>query len=158
MLRYVPKPRPGVYHITKTGHNILQGVAKPDQRISKEDHELVMVWIRENSKRYWLSPGGPLRPPSEGGADFVVVDDPQMPSLIPIAKAQAPERPVIYRSHIQIRRDLISQPGSPQAELWDHLWDNIKSADLFISHPVKCFVPLNVPQEIVGYMPATTDW
>lgn len=158
MFRYVPKPRPGVFHVTKTGHNILQGVANSDQRITKEDIGLVMEWIRENSRRYWLCPGGPLRPPSDGGADFVVVDDPQMPALIPIAKNQAPNRPVIYRSHIQIRRDLISKPGSPQAELWDSLWENIRHADLFISHPVKCFVPANIPEEIVGYMPATTDW
>lgn len=157
VFRYVPKPRPGVFRITKTLHNIIQGVASPDQHITRENHETVMDWIRENSRRYWLCYGGPLKSPSEGGADFIVVDDPQMPALIPIAKDKAPDRPVIFRSHIQVRSDLISQPGSHQAEAWGYLWENIKHADLFISHPVKSFVPHNVPKEEVGYMPATTD-
>lgn len=96
--------------------------------------------------------------PSEGGADFIIVDDPQMPTLIQIAKQIAPDRPVIFRSHIQIRSDLVDTPGSPQAEAWGWLWQYIKQADIFISHPVSSFVPKIVPREKVGYMPATTDW
>lgn len=119
---------------------------------------MVVEWIQENSKRYWMCPGGPLRPPSQGGADFVVVDDPQMPPIIPIAKRQAPDRPVAFRSHIQIGRDLISQQGTPQAEAWSYLWNDIKLANLYLSHPVQYFVPTNIPQETVGYMPASTDW
>lgn len=30
--------------------------------------------------------------------------------------------------------------------------------DLFIAHPVSKFVPADVPSEILGLMPATTDW
>lgn len=114
-------------------------------------------WIHENAKRYWLSPGGPLALPSEGGADIIIIDDPQMPGLIPMIKAITPDRPVIYRSHIQIRSDLVATPGTPQAEAWEWLWESIKQADLFISHPISAFVPANVPKEIVGYMPAATD-
>ena len=99
-----------------------------------------------------------MLPPSEGGADVIVIDDPQMPGLIPIAKALAPDRPIIFRSHIQIRSDLVAIPGSPQAEAWEFLWDSIKHADCFISHPVSAFVPRNVPADMVGYMPASTDW
>ena len=99
-----------------------------------------------------------MSPPSEGGADMVVIDDPQMPGLIPIARKAAPNRPIIFRSHIQIRSDLIKQPGTPQAELWEYLWGYIRLADCYISHPVSAFVPDNVPSEMVGYMPASTDW
>ncbi|RAL01741.1 putative trehalose synthase (Ccg-9) [Aspergillus ibericus CBS 121593] len=155
---YVPKPRPGVFRITKNNHNILQGVAPPGERLSNEDWEKVIDWINENAKRYWLSPGGPLRPPSEGGADVIIIDDPQMPALISIAKHLAPDRPVIFRSHIQIRSDLIDQPGSPQEEAWSWIWKQVQQADLFISHPVSIFVPNSVPSEKVGYMPASTDW
>ncbi|KAJ5835061.1 Glycosyl transferase family 1 [Penicillium robsamsonii] len=155
---YVPKPRPGVFRVTKTNHNILQGVAHEDERLLPENKKLLQEWIEENARRYWTRVGGPLLPPSEGGADVVIIDDPQMPGLIPIAKALAPDRPVIFRSHIQIRSDLVAIPGSPQAEAWEFLWDSIKHADLFISHPVSDFVPKNVPPEMVGYMPATTDW
>lgn len=70
---FVPKPRPGVFRSTKNMHNILQGVADPDQRLSAEEKENILGWIRSNAQRYWLSEGGPLRPVSEGGADIIVV-------------------------------------------------------------------------------------
>ncbi|KAI9368888.1 hypothetical protein BJX61DRAFT_521900 [Aspergillus egyptiacus] len=155
---YVPKPRPGVFRITKTNHNILQGVSQPDERLTEEHWDLVTGWIHENAERYWLRSGGPLTHPSEGGADVIVIDDPQMPALIPLAKKAAPERPVVFRSHIQIRGDLVAEENSPQAECWGRMWEFIKQADLFVSHPVRSFVPHTVPKEIVGYLPASTDW
>jgi len=69
----VPKPRPGVFRITKNIHNILQGVSHPDQRISAEEKQAIIDWITENAKRYWFSEGGPLCTPEEGGADVVIV-------------------------------------------------------------------------------------
>lgn len=86
------------------------------------------------------------------------VDDPQMPCLIPISKKLAPDRPVLYRSHIQIRGDLVTQEGTPQADIWQFLWSNIKHADMFITHPIPSFVPGNVPKTMVAQLPATTDW
>jgi len=158
VVRYVPKPRPGVFRITKTNHNILQGVSKPEDRFTPENQQIMTDWIKDNANRYWLRKGGPLTAPAEGGADIVIIDDPQMPGLIPLAKENAPDRPVIFRSHIQIRSDLIANPNTPQAEAWEWLWERIKLADIFISHPVSAFVPANVPQEMVGYMPASSDW
>ncbi|KOS16984.1 Trehalose phosphorylase [Escovopsis weberi] len=155
---YVPKPQPGVFRITKNVHNILQGVSQPDQQISRDEKDAIRGWITDNATRYWFSRGGPLRPPEDGGADVVVIDDPQMPGLIPLIKKVTPNRPVLYRSHIQIRADLVAKKGSPQADVWDFLWSDIRQADLFISHPVPSFVPENVPEEKVAYMPATTDW
>ncbi|OAQ88031.1 trehalose synthase (Ccg-9) [Purpureocillium lilacinum] len=128
---YVPKPRPGVFRITKNIHNILQGVSPEDQRITDQEKESVVEWIVDNAHRYWLSEGGPLRPPEEGGADVIVVDDPQMPGLIPLIKRLTPNRPVLYRSHIQIRSDLIEVPGSPQADIWDFIWSRVQLADMF---------------------------
>ncbi|KAI0397192.1 glycosyltransferase family 4 protein [Xylariaceae sp. FL0594] len=155
---YVPKPRPGVFRSTKDMHNILQGVNKPNQRLTAEDRQAISDWIAHNAESYWLSEGGPLRPPEDGGAHVVVVDDPQMPTLIPLIKKITPNRPVIFRSHIQIRSDLVEQEGTPQKEVWDFLWEKIRYADLFISHPVPAFVPREIPDEMVAYMPATTDW
>ncbi|KAI0121329.1 glycosyltransferase family 4 protein [Xylariales sp. AK1849] len=155
---YVPKPRPGVFRSTKNMHNILQGVAKPDQRLSAEEKNSIRGWIMDNAKRYWFSEDGPLRSPADGGADIVVIDDPQMPGLIPMIKKLTPDRPVLYRSHIQIRSDLVAQAGSPQADVWEFLWNDIRKADMFISHPIPKFVPENVPREMVAYLPATTDW
>ncbi|KAI0433619.1 glycosyltransferase family 4 protein [Xylaria sp. FL1042] len=155
---YVPKPRPGVFRSTKDMHNILQGVNKPDNRLTKDKQDAITDWIAHNAHTYWLSPGGPLRPVEEGGAHVIVVDDPQMPTLIPLIKQLTPNRPVIFRSHIQIRSDLIAEKGSPQEEAWGFLWKAIRLSDLFISHPIPEFVPRDIPKKMVAYMPATTDW
>ncbi|KAK2759436.1 hypothetical protein FQN54_002914 [Arachnomyces sp. PD_36] len=155
---FVPKPRRGVFRITKTCHNILQGVSKPDERLTPEQKQILLDWLCENAQRYWLRKGGPLMPPSEGGADVIVIDDPQMPGLIPLIRKVTPDRPIIYRSHIQIRSDLVATPGSPQEDTWNYFWESIQSASLFLSHPVKSFVPHTVPPEKVGYLPASTDW
>jgi hypothetical protein len=155
---YVPKPKPGVFRITKTIHNILQGVAGEGVRISDDDKEAVAGWITEHAERYWTCKGGPLQPPSEGGADVIIVDDPQMPALIPLIKMMTPERPVLYRSHIQVRSDLCNTEGTPQKDVWDWLYSLIGQADMFISHPIPSFIPANVPTEKVAYLPATTDF
>lgn len=81
-----------------------------------------------------------------------------MPALIPFIKKITPDRPVIYRSHIQVRADLCDTPGTPQEDVWKYLWNNIQQADMLISHPIQGFVPKNVPRSMVAYMPATTDW
>lgn len=81
-----------------------------------------------------------------------------MPGIIPLIKELTPHRPVLYRSHIQIRSDLVAKAGTPQANVWEFLWNDIQHADMFISHPIPEFVPKNVPRDKVVYMPATTDW
>jgi len=81
-----------------------------------------------------------------------------MPSLVKIAKEQDPSRPVIYRSHIQVRADLANEGGTPTSEVWDWVYENIKDADVFVSHPIRQFIPNNVVPEKVAYVPATSDW
>jgi hypothetical protein len=81
-----------------------------------------------------------------------------MPELIPIAKKFAPDRPIIFRSHIEVRDDLIFEDGSAAQQVWRFLWSSIKQADVFLSHPVRTFVPNDVRKEILGWLPATTDW
>jgi glycosyltransferase involved in cell wall biosynthesis len=119
---------------------------------------MVESWTSENAARHWTKAGGPLAPRSAGGADVIVVDDPQMPSLVSLAKRLDPERPVIFRSHIQIRSDLVGRRGSNAAAVWEWIWSHVKHADLFVSHPVASFVPTVVPRTRLAYMPATTDW
>lgn len=131
---------------------------KAGLRLEQKSIDILDEWARQNADRYWIAKGGPLAPRSEGGADVVVVDDPQMPSIVKIAKEQDPTRPVLFRSHIQVRADLADQEGSPAAGVWNWVWDNVKECDAFISHPVREFVPKNVTTEKVGYLPATTDW
>lgn len=153
----MPKPKPDVFRITKTNHNILQGVADPHEHLTDEQAEEIRVWTETNAKRFWLGEKGPLRAVKDGGAHLVVVDDPQMPYLVKMAKDADPDRPVIFRSHIQVRADLVdNEPNSPTAKVFDWLWQYAKLADLFVAHPVKAFVPAKVPAEKVVYLPATT--
>ncbi|KAF7304663.1 Trehalose phosphorylase [Mycena kentingensis (nom. inval.)] len=151
---YVPNPSPAVFRITKDNHNRLQGVAAPDLRLTQADKERFDEWILKNGLR-WTAEGGPLAP---GGVDVAFIDDPQMPGLIPLIKKVRPDLPIVYRSHIEIRSDLVHIPGSPQEEVWQYLWNNIQLADLFISHPVSKFVPDDVPIEKLALLGAATDW
>ena len=64
-----------------------------------------------------------------------------MPGLIPLIRKIRPELPIVYRSHIEIRSDLVQVPGSPQEEVWQYLWKNIQLADLFISKACVCCRP-----------------
>ncbi|KAG0635580.1 glycosyltransferase family 4 protein [Tuber brumale] len=152
---YIPEPNPEASRITKTNHNILQGVADPEARFDKRSQDILDEWMRKHAERYCLSPGGPLAP---GGADVVIIDDPQMPALIPLIKKVRPEDKIIYRSHIEVRKDLVAIPWSPQRLVWEWIWNHIRKADVFISHPVSTFVPYSVTLEMVSLMPACTDW
>jgi alpha,alpha-trehalose phosphorylase (configuration-retaining) len=133
----------------------LIGVADDSVRLTPDRQGKLNHWIEYNAARYWLSEGGPL---AAGGADVVIIDDPQMPGLIPLIKKHRPNVPIIYRSHIEIRSDLVDVPDSAQKQVWDYLWERIQGADVFISHPVSKFVPKCVPLDIVGLLPATSDW
>ncbi|KEF56775.1 uncharacterized protein A1O9_06965 [Exophiala aquamarina CBS 119918] len=155
---FVPKPRPDVFRVTKTNHNILQGVVPPTVRATDAQLGSIKQWIVENAERYWLGENGPLRAPEDGGADVIIIDDPQMPELIPFAKKEAPDRPIIFRSHIEVRDDLVHEEASAAQHVWRNMWSTIQQADVFISHPVKTFVPSDVRKETVGWLPATTDW
>jgi hypothetical protein len=170
--RYVPNPSPSVFRTTKNNHNILQGVAAPDLRLTQEAKDQFDAWILKNGLR-WTAEGGPLAP---GGVDIAFIgefvvhilsywpfiqcpsDDPQMPGLIPLIKKVRPELPIVYRSHIEIRSDLVHVKGSPQEGVWNYLWNNIQLADLFISHPVSKFVPSDVPIQKLALLGAATDW
>ncbi|KAG0130338.1 putative trehalose synthase [Tuber indicum] len=153
---FIPIPSTALaFRITKNNHNILQGVANPGVRLTPEKQDVLNQWTRRNAEKYWLTPGGPLAP---GGADVVIIDDPQMPALIPLIKKARPEVKIIYRSHIEVRKDLVEQVGSPQEQVWKWIWDFVKEVDVFISHPVSTFVPSDVPFEKIGFMPACTDW
>ena len=78
-----------------------------------------------------------------------------MPNLLPnlchffCVLNQSSSRPVIFRSHIQVRADLADEHNSPTAGVWNWVWDNVKECDAFISHPVREFVPKNVTTEKV---------
>ncbi|KAF1832769.1 trehalose phosphorylase [Decorospora gaudefroyi] len=156
---YVPFGKANIFRITKDNHNILQGVAKHGEHLTdKKIHALDGWVVDETEKCHWTDFGGPLAAREKGGADVIIVDDPQMPSLVKIAKEKDPNRPVIFRSHIQVRADLADQEGTATSKVWEWIWNHVKDCDVFVSHPVRAFVPKSVTPEKVGYLPATTDW
>lgn len=147
---FVPFPDNDVFRITKNNHNILQGVADPNLRLTEENKKTYTNWIKANVEKYWLND-------VFTDTDVIYIDDPQMVGLIPYIKEANPSCKIIYRSHIQIRADLANTKGSPQNGVWSFLWSYIQYADLFVSHPVMSFIPDEVPLEKTVLMPAASD-
>jgi hypothetical protein len=84
---YVPYGKTNIFRITKDNHNILQGVATAGERLTEEKITELDNWVVEEAdKCRWVEHGGPLSSRERGGADVIIVDDPQMPSLVKIAK------------------------------------------------------------------------
>jgi trehalose-6-phosphate synthase len=67
--RYVPNPSPSVFRTTKNNHNILQGVASPDLRLTEDQKQNFDQWIYKNGLR-WTADGGPL---AAGGVDIAFI-------------------------------------------------------------------------------------
>ena len=65
----MPNPSPSVFRTTKNNHNILQGVADPSLRLTKEAKDNFDAWILKNGLR-WTAEGGPLAP---GGVDIAFI-------------------------------------------------------------------------------------
>lgn len=152
---YVAMPKPAVFDITKRKfHNVLQGVAPPDVFLGEADKQAFIDWSDENVERMWNAKDGPLV-----NSDFIVMDDPQVTGIIPHIRRLAPAKTrVVYRSHIEVRSDLIREkPKGAQAETWNFLWNFIRQTDLFISHPMPNFIPDVVPKNNVVLLPACTD-
>ncbi len=73
IIGYVARPKPEVFDITKRKfHNVLQGVAAPDVRLTDSEKQMFIDWSDENAKRFWIKDGGPIR-----NSDVIVIDDPQ---------------------------------------------------------------------------------
>ncbi|KAK5119254.1 hypothetical protein LTR85_007868 [Meristemomyces frigidus] len=155
---WVPTSKPEVVRITKSIQNILQGVATAHELSTKANEQLVDDFGVANAERAWVREGGPLAPRSRGGADVIIVDDPQMSVVISIAKQLDPGRTVIYRSHVQIQADLLKDPDSSIAHAREWFWSHVKQADLFVSHPARSSPQPAMPKEKIAFMPATTDW
>lgn len=146
---HVLKPDVRIFNITKKKfHNVLQAVASPDCVLNADDIHQYNEWIKKNAD---------LFTPVIAKTDVVVIDDPQPSGLIPHIRRINPGARVLYRSHIQVQADLIDKKAGQQSATWDFVWQFIKLADLFISHPVPEFVPRAVPDNKLVYMPPSTD-
>ena len=137
-----------VFEITKDKfHNVLQGVSKGPE-LTKADIAVYERWIAKNAETFrdvLVRPG------------IFVIDDPQPAGLIPYIKKANKSTTIIYRSHIELRSDLVEIEGSKESVTWNYLKKFINLADIFVSHPVPSFVPKDIDKKKVVYMPATTD-
>jgi glycosyltransferase involved in cell wall biosynthesis len=147
---HVPKPNPHVFRITKDNHNLLQGVAKKDVEFTEECKRDWSHWVDLNCERYWVD--GPFQ-----WANVIVLDDPQVSPYVEHIKEVNPDCNIIYRSHIEIRSDLVNNPETKQHKLWKYINGFVEKTDLFISHPIRSFIPSDIPDEKVLLMPACTD-
>jgi len=146
---YVMKPSPDVFEITKKKiHNVLQGVS--NLKLTEKDKELHINWCKDNYNEYWKDLT------IIKTADIIVIDDPQPCPLIPILRQNNKNAKIVYRSHIELRSDLINDSNTVQYKTWEYLYSFIKQADIFVTHPVDSFIPNNINLEIVK-MGAITD-
>ncbi|MBI2611721.1 glycosyltransferase [Candidatus Gottesmanbacteria bacterium] len=144
---YVLEPRKEAFEITKEKfHNVLQHESKAS--LTHSDIEVYKAWIQENAILFQSA---------FAKSDVIVIDDPQPAGLIPYIKKINPNAFCIYRSHIHMDTEHMFDRNSPSAATWEFLWQSIKDADLFVSHPVVSFVPPHVSFEKVVFMPATSD-
>lgn len=146
---HVMYPLKEAFDITKTKiHNVLQDAATNGTVLTDTDKKIYNDWILTNSMQLETV---------YKDADVVIIDDPQPAGLLPYIKKSNPNAKIIYRSHIQIESHLANTPGMPQYITWQFIFNNIKDADLFVSHPMKQFIPDNIPVQSTVLMPATTD-
>jgi glycosyltransferase involved in cell wall biosynthesis len=137
-------------------HNVMQDVAGPGVRLTEADIETYSEWMVENVEKL-------EKPLME--ADVLCIDDWQPSGLIPYIKGEPdvpglnPDAPILFRDHIHTMGELMVTPGTPQYDTWDFLWrrNRISDVDVFATHPKDEFVPRNVPDEKVVFMPATGD-
>lgn len=138
-----------IFNITKKKfHNVLQNIAPVGAKLTKQEKSLYNGWIKKNAEKF----NAVFKK-----AKVVVIDDPQPSGLIPYIRKINPRAKIIFRSHIQIAGDLTKKEGTPQKITWDFIWKNIKSSDVFVNHPIKEFIPYNVPRERTVLMGAATD-
>jgi glycosyltransferase involved in cell wall biosynthesis len=140
-------PDEDAFRVTKDWHNTFQGVAQHSQEHLQAGMTVYERWIRDKNTE-------PFREPF-AAADIVTLHDPQPHGMIGLIPE---DTPVVWRSHIQNRTDLIETPGSPQSTVWDYVYNGrIDQADAHVYHPVNEFVPHNVPESVINFMPATFD-
>jgi len=152
---HIAKPNPAVFKITKRKfHNQLQGVTPADEktRLTDKDKELWKKWNDDNFEQYLSADDGPV-----AKADLIIIDDPQLCGIMPKIRKLNPRARLIYRSHIEINEDLVKEDGSNAQHCWEFLYQFIKEADLFVSHPVSGFIPPNLDKSNVVLIPAATD-
>ena len=95
------------------------------------------LWSKANAEVYWTEE-------VFRSNDVMILDDPQVTGSIPYIRQMNPNAHLIYRSHIQIRSDLVEQGDTPQSDIWRYLWDNfICKTDWFVAHPVPEFFPMS---------------
>jgi glycosyltransferase involved in cell wall biosynthesis len=163
---YALRPDETAFSITKGKiHNVLQDVAPKGTILTEDDISYYDGWMAENATM--------LKEPLSQATD-IIIDDWQPSGLIPYLKGFDETRPdgsvkhhdgfnpnatLLFRDHIQTEGQLMDTPGTPQHKTWEFLWEHnrIKDADAFITHPKDEFVPPDVPDSKVVFMPATID-
>lgn len=154
---YVLKPDEKAFLVTKRKfHNVLQNVAGPGVELTEEDKTVYEAWTKENVEAL----AGPI-----SAADVIVIDDWQPSGLIPYIKGFGgrpglnPGAKIIFRDHIQTEGKLMSTPGTAQHKTWDYIWNHnqVCKSDIFVVHPKNEFVPPDVADQKVAFVPAASD-
>ena len=155
---YVLEPQPEVSSIAKANDNILRGLSGPNERLKDGQLGIIAYWAEQNAISWWISDDGPLAPRHLGGADFIIIDDSQIPNLVKIAKELDPFRPVVWRSHFQLCSSPVDNPFSAFTPAYTWLYSHVQFADVFIMPPIPTSILMDTVPGKVGRMSTTIDW
>ncbi len=158
---HVMEPDSAAFDVTKRKfHNVFQDVAPEGTDLTDDNKRIYQDWIAKNAEIF--------RPVFKS-AKVLIIDDPQPSGLIPYALRENPDLVILYRSHIEIINSKTDTPGTIQNKVWEYLWNGdqtlgfdssingIQAAKAFVTHPIKSFIPTEVPRERVFGMAPTTD-
>ncbi|MEA3329473.1 MAG: glycosyltransferase [Nanoarchaeota archaeon] len=146
---YVVSGNEEIFKITKQKiHNVLHGLYHEEFRLTSKDIQDFEKWTDENVKMF---------EDLFRELNVCIIDDPQPSGLVKHIKKINPDAKIIYRSHTQLDTQLIDEKSKVQHDTWNFIYNNLKDIDLFVSHPIKHFVPKNVEKKKVIFMPPTTD-
>jgi glycosyltransferase involved in cell wall biosynthesis len=142
---------PNPFPTTKLMHNIIQ--RRTSERLDDAGKAIHQEWNAENFRV--LKEQETIQT-----ADVFVIDDPQPSPLISQLKALNRNAKVIWRDHIDNRKDLMDDPTTPQGELWEYLRNDcgLDQVDACVFHPDihDQFVPTDVHDKTF-LMPATVE-
>ncbi|GIJ89488.1 hypothetical protein Asppvi_008430 [Aspergillus pseudoviridinutans] len=154
---YVAKSRPGIHNTAQKMRDILDGLDNSLKHLSFDEELEILEWVYENARRYWLRHNGPLQPRSKGGVHVVVIDSAPLLPLALLSKQQDPGRPVLYENRLMFQNDMVVDPRSPSARVWDFVQKRASDVDLLVSSVPKELAPQVLPQKRVGYIPVSVD-
>lgn len=140
---------PDPFVFTKLMHNMAQ--RRVDDHLTDEGKAIHQKWCKRNADVL-------TQQPEIQTADIIVIDDPQPAPLKRYFGAVNANAKFVWRNHIDTSHRLMSQPGTPQAEVAEYVMDEcgIRGVEAVVAHPVQEFMHPGM-EDKTFFAPATIE-